>query len=131
MSDWFNKVFRDYNPTYHILRNTGLGKLSEAVTGRNFIDDTYSDLNLAKMETFMSGFPIIGGVVNGINGSRQLEDYYNNTGYLPRYGPLQMAGASGLGRAVAGGYFASRPDNTYKSDPRSGTRSIHDLYLYY
>lgn len=131
MSDWFNKLLRDYNPTYHILRNTGLGKLSEAVTGRNFIDQTYSDLNLSKAETFLSGFPIIGGFVNGINGAHQLEDYYNNTGYLPRYGSLQMAGASGIGRGLsyAAGAFGS--NNTYRPDPRSGTRSIHDLYLYY
>lgn len=131
MSDWFSSLVRDYNPVYHGFKNSIGAKIGEALTGRNFIEDAYSDLNLAKLETFASGFPIMGGVINGINGAHQIEDYYNNTGFLPRYGPLQMAGASGLGRALTGAYMASRPDNTYKSDPRSGTRSIHDLYLYY
>lgn len=61
-----------------------------------------ADLRGAEAETFMKGLPIIGGVVNGIDGIQELEDLYNNTGKVPAYPASNSPGAQGLASAATG-----------------------------
>ncbi len=71
--------------------------------GNSIIADEYDKAPLrgTEVESFLSGLPIIGGVVRGIEGINQLEDLYDRTGKTVAY-PSQVAGASGLGHALTG-----------------------------
>lgn len=58
------------------------------------------DLRGAQTETFLSGLPIIGGVIRGLEGANSLEDLYKRTGKVPAYPGTSPVGAGGLGSAV-------------------------------
>lgn len=81
-----------------------------------------ADLRTAQILGFGSGFPILGGLINGWQGAVQMEDLYNNTGKVPAYPGLQSLGTGGIGSAVSQAmriadgsndlyrYYAGEPD---------------------
>lgn len=88
-------------------------------------------MNDARIESFLSGLPIIGGFVRGYNQARYMEDYYKNTGMVPNYPGLSMSGYSGLGNvtgnlalsALSGGRSAGY-------NVKEGTNDLLTFYNY-
>lgn len=90
-------------------------------TAADFIDDEItqkSDLRGAETETFLRGLPIVGGVINGIEGVNQLEDLYNRTGKIPAYPGSNSPGAAGIGSAI--GQLTRKIED--------GSNSLHTFY---
>lgn len=101
------------------------GLINNAIRGTNEVSDFFenefvnkSDLRGAEIESFMSGLPIVGGIVRGVDGINQLEDLYARTGKVPQY-----PGASGVGGAGIGSALGSLN--------RKIERGVHDLAEYY
>lgn len=87
-----------------------------------FVDHRSEDqkkLQEARVTSFLSGLPLIGGFVKGIDQARQLEDYYNNTGKLPTYPANSSIGYSGLGHSAGSAALSMIPDGQ------------NDLYQFY
>lgn len=78
-----------------------------------------SDLRGAEIEGFVSGLPIAGDVIRGIEGVNQMEDLYNHTGKVPAYPGSQNLGTGSLGRAFSENISRKIEDGT------------HDLYQFY
>lgn len=91
-----------------------------------FYQNEYSnkaDLRGSEIESLLSGVPVVGDVLRGVNGVQQMEDLYNNTGKTAAYPASQNLGASGVGygaqslvRKIEDGrndlyqYYAGEPD---------------------
>lgn len=63
-----------------------------------------ADLRGAQVESMMSGLPVVGGLLKGVEGAERLEDLYNNAGKTPAYPALNNSGASaaGIGKSIPG-----------------------------
>lgn len=70
----------------------------------DFIDSEIekSDLRGAEATSFISGLPIVGGLVKGVEGIQQLEDLYKNTGKTTAYPGSSGPGAQGIAQAGVG-----------------------------
>lgn len=97
----------------------------------NYEDET--KLREAELLSFMSGMPVIGGFVRGIQGARYMDDYYRNTGMLPSYPGLNdpYGGFSTLGRSVgnAAVSLATRGKSA-GYDVKEGTNDLLTFYNY-
>ena len=123
LSDFYSKAIKKggeivntvnkYNP---ILANYHLTNTVDDFIQNEVIDK--SDLRGAEVESVLSGLPIVGDVVKGVEGVNQLEDLYDRTGKVPAYPAETRSGGAGIGRAV--GTLTRKIEN--------GT---HDLAEYY
>lgn len=59
-----------------------------------------ADLRGAEVESVLSGLPIAGDVIKGVEGVNQIEDLYANTGKIPEYPGATSASGAGIGRAI-------------------------------
>lgn len=80
---------------------TSLGGLAHNDVSRFFEDEQKkSDLRGAEIVSALSGVPVIGNIIQGINGINQMEDLYRNTGKVSEYGTISSGNASGLGKGL-------------------------------
>lgn len=99
------KTGKSSNPRAHTSEpGYGASKLS-SLYGQDSQKVTYDDetkLREAEFLSFLSGMPLVGGFVRGIQGARYMDDYYRNTGFIPSYPGLNdpYGGFSTLGRTV-------------------------------
>lgn len=77
-----------------------------------------SELRGAQIEGFVSGLPVAGDIVRGIEGVNQMEDLYNNTGKVLHYPGANSLGTSSLGHTI--------PELSRKIEDGS-----HDLATFY
>lgn len=99
-----------------------LGGLAKNDLSRFFESEQQkSALRGAEIEGVLSGIPVVGNVIKGIEGVNQMEDLYSQTGRVPAYPGLQNLGSSSLG-AVG----KSIPGLSRKIE--SG---VHDLFEHY
>lgn len=129
VSDFFSKGVKKLG-TFYRNNYSAANKIINAVTGienspatdiADFIDREVvdkSDLRGAEVETFLRGFPIVGGIINGAEGINQLEDLYRNTGKVPAYPGASSPGAAGLGSSLS--------QLTRKIE--DGSNSLHEFY---
>lgn len=83
--------------------------------------------------SFMSGLPLIGGVIRGVQSARYMDDYYRNSGFIPSYPGLNdpYGGYSGLGRSA--GNIASSllsPTGSAGYNVKEGTNDLMKFYNY-
>lgn len=103
---------------------TSIGGLAENDVSKFFENEVVNkaDLRGAELVTGLSGLPIAGDLIRGINGVEQLEDLYNKTGKVPAYPGGSSNGASGVTEGLndlAKG-FSRKIEN--------GTNSLHTFY---
>lgn len=72
----------------------------------------------AEVEGVLSGVPVVGDVLRGLNGVQQMEDLYDRTGKTVAYGASQNLGASSMGHSV--------DSLTRKIEP--GTHDLAEFY---
>lgn len=108
-----------------------ISKASDTQSGYNDVADMMENmfedhrtedqkaLQEARVTSFLSGMPLIGGFIQGTESARQLEDYYKNTGMLPKYPGRSSIGYGGLGSAVGNTAMSLIPDGK------------NDLYQFY
>ena len=86
------------------------------------IDENENKYNQAMAESIWSGVPLVGPLIKGAEGARQLTDLYKNTGKVPAYPALSGVGGAGLGYVASNvaGLAANRIANGF-----------HDLYQFY
>lgn len=127
------KVVSDYGSKISDIANTynsfahgskGLGQAS-----KDFWDEQSqkSDLRGAQLESVVSGLPIVGDFLRGVEGATKLEDLYNNTGKVPAYPASQNLGASSLGYGAAAVARIAEGSNDlyeYYSGSPDGFRSL-------
>lgn len=97
---------------------------------------TYDDdtkMREAQFLSFLSGVPLVGGFVRGIQSARYMDDYYRNTGFIPSYPGLNdpYGGYSGLARA--GSNLASAVASRGGSagyNVKEGTNDLLSFYNY-
>lgn len=77
-----------------------------------------SQLRGAEAEGILSGVPIVGDFVRGIEGVNQMEDLYNRTGKVANYPGASNLGSSSIGHAIA-------------DLPNKIADGTHDLYQFY
>lgn len=125
VSDWYSQQFNKYDQYSQVVRKYTLpGYLFDKATGGKVYDGysdflntekSKSDLRGSEIVSFLSGLPIFGSLIRGIQGVNQLEDLYNNTGKVSYYPGIQTAGASGLATGGFGfGRMASGTNDLYK-----------------
>lgn len=85
-------------------------------------DENERQFNEAYWESIFSGVPIVGPLVKGIEGAKQLEDLYKNTGKVPAYPAISGVGGAGIGYTAAN--VAGMAANRIAS-------GFHDLYQFY
>lgn len=63
-----------------------------------FFEDEANKANLrgAEVEGFLSGLPVAGDIIRGVEGVNQMEDLYRNTGKVPNYPGAQNLGTGSL-----------------------------------
>lgn len=77
---------------------TSLGGLARNDVSKFFEDEQKKNsLRGAEIVSVLSGVPIVGDFVRGIQGVAQMEDLYDNTGKTSQYGTTSGGSASGLG----------------------------------
>lgn len=81
---------------------TSLGGLAENDVSRFFEREMIdkSDLRGAEVVSAMSGVPLVGDIIKGINGINQMEDLYSRTGKVSEYGTTSSGNSSGLGKGI-------------------------------
>lgn len=81
---------------------TSLGGLAENDVSRFFEREMIdkSDLRGAEIVSAMSGVPLVGDIIKGINGINQMEDLYSRTGKVSEYGTTSSGNSSGLGKGL-------------------------------
>lgn len=95
-------------------------------------DPNKGKLQEAQALSFLSGLPLIGGIFNGYQQARYMDDYYKNTGMVPTYPGYTMSGYSGFGRA-AGNLALSAASNLGGSvgyNVKEGTKDLLTFYNY-
>lgn len=83
--------------------------------------DSEKQLQEARVKSFLSGFPLIGPFIQGVERAQQLEDLYDSTGKTPAYPATSGVGYGGIGHSVG-------------SALTSGLKvmdGINDLYHFY
>lgn len=111
------KAVSNYSPAGLIANAIGHGENDVSKFFQNeFIDK--KDLRGAEIETMMSGLPIVGGIVRGVDGINQLEDLYNRTGKVPAYPGASGVGGAGIGSGI--GKLARKIEN--------GTNDLSEYY---
>lgn len=96
LSDLTNDLYRNYANV--IKFTSSVGGLAENDISRFWESEANkSDLRGAQLEGFVSGLPIAGDIVRGIEGVNQMEDLYNNTGKVVNYPGSNNLGTSSLG----------------------------------
>lgn len=80
----------------------GAGNMSSLVSDfyKNQISAKAS-LRSSQFLEAMSGVPIVGSFIRGVQGVNQLEDLYNNTGRTSNYAGSGVSGASGIGSGLS------------------------------
>lgn len=80
----------------------GFSRNVEDFLQKEFIDK--GSLRGAEVESVLSGLPLVGNMLKGVEGVQQLEDLYDNSGKIPQYPAAQNSGAtgSGLGKSIPG-----------------------------
>ena len=76
------------------------------------------ELRGAEFVSALSGVPVLGNIIQGINGINQMEDLYARTGKVSEYGTLSSGNASGLGKGI-------------DKLPGKIERGTHDLFEHY
>lgn len=98
------KTGRSSNPRQHPKSNGGGASTLPELYGdkKSWDYDDETRLREAKLLSFMSGLPVVGGFVRGVQGARYMDDYYRNTGFIPSYPGLNdpYGGFSTLGRSI-------------------------------
>lgn len=108
-SDWMN-FYKEAS---------SLGGLAHNDVSRFFeSEQSKGDLRGAEIVSALSGVPIVGNIIQGINGINQIEDLYARTGKVPEYGTTSTGNASGLGKGL----------DKLAGKIESGT---HDLFKHY
>lgn len=108
-SDWMN-AYKEV---------TSLGGLAHNDVSKFFeSEQSKGDLRAAEVVSALSGVPVVGNIIQGINGINQIEDLYANTGKVPEYGTIPSGNASGLGKGL----------DKLAGKIESGT---HDLFQHY
>lgn len=98
---------------------TSLGGLARNDVSKFFEDEQKkNNLRGAEIVSVLSGVPIVGDFVKGIQGVAQMEDLYDNTGKTSEYGTSSGAAAAGLGKGL----------DKLSGKIESGT---HDLFEHY
>lgn len=95
----------------------------------------------AEVEGVLSGVPIVGDVLRGLNGVQQMEDLYDRTGQTVAYGASQNLGTSALGHAsdsltrkIESGsndlaeFYSGDRDINHTFDNVNGYRGPHVVY---
>lgn len=99
LTDGISSYYGDWMNFYK--EASSLGGLARNDVSRFFEDEQKkSELRGAEIVSAMSGVPVVGNIIQGINGINQLEDLYRNTGKVPEYGTLSSGSASGLGKGL-------------------------------
>lgn len=143
---WITDYLRDYTPAGILKKGVdtltaGLsydlqGHDSPIANGVRDVADLWqeevtdkTDLRLAQTESVLSGIPIVGSIIRGVEGAQQLEDYYNNTGQTPQYPAGTSLSAAGVGAGISslGSTIAGGQSQGYKA----GKMSLEDFYLSY
>lgn len=90
-----------------------------------------NDMDSARVQSFISGLPFLGGVVRGIDQARYAEDYYRNTGMAPKY-PSLAPGYSGLSTGLGNVAMAaaSRLGGGSGYNVKEGTNDLLSFYNY-
>jgi len=127
-SDYLEKEINSYGKN---AANVGkaFGDVASFITGTNVNTNDYqnfmlneisgkADLRAAQTESLLSGVPIAGDLLRGVNGVQQIEDLYNQTGKVAAYPAAQNLGASGVGYGL-------------QSLARKIENGSNDLYQYY
>lgn len=96
----------------------------------DFVDSEIAkaDLRGAELESFVSGFPIVGNIIKGVEGVNQLEDLYNNTGKIPEYPGTSGVGAQGLASAATGITRKIEEGSHDLGEYYSGDRDLNDVF---
>lgn len=102
-------------PATKSVASNGLRDVSDYM--QNEIVDK-ADLRGAQLQTFLKGVPIVGGLLNGIEGMYQLEDLYDRTGKVPAYPSSNSPGGAGIASSLA--------SLTRKIE--DGSHSLHTFY---
>lgn len=98
---------------------TSIGGLARNDVSKFFEDEQKkSELRGAEIVSALSGVPVIGNFINGINGINQMEDLYARTGKVSEYGTTSTGNVSGIGKGL---------------DKLTGKieRGTHDLFEHY
>lgn len=87
-----------------------------------------SDLRGAEVEGVLSGLPVVGDVIRGVEGVNQMEDLYSNTGKVPNYPGSQNLGTSALAH-VPGDISRKIEGGSHDlAEFYSGDRNINDVF---
>lgn len=108
-SDWMN-AYKEISSLGGLAHND-VSKFFES-------EQSKGGLRGAEVVSALSGVPVIGNIIQGINGINQLEDLYSKTGKVPEYGTSLTGNASGLGKGI----------DKLAGKIESGT---HDLFEHY
>lgn len=77
-----------------------------------------ADLRGSQLEAVLSGMPVVGNVLRGVEGANQLEDLYNRTGKTVQYPAIQNMGMSSLGHLA----------NDISKKIEGGTHDLAEFY---
>lgn len=97
---WLSDITRDAYRNYANVINwtSSIGGLAQNDISRFWESEANkADLRGAQLEGFVSGLPIAGDIVRGVEGVNQMEDLYNNTGKVVHYPGSNSLGTSSLG----------------------------------
>lgn len=81
---------------------TSLGGLARNDVSKFFeSEQKKNDLRGAEIVSVLSGVPLVGDFVRGIQGVAQMEDLYDKTGRTSEYGTSSGGSASGIGQGLS------------------------------
>lgn len=130
------KTGKSSNPRQNPISNGGGASTLPELYGQDKEKWEYDDetkLREAELLSFMSGMPIIGGFVRGIQGARYMDDYYRNTGFIPSYPGLNdpYGGFSTLGRSVGNAALSlATRGGSAGYNVKEGTNDLLTFYNY-
>lgn len=128
LSDAFGNVAKFYGQVNHDVWSLG-GHLENDLS-RFFTNEVAnkSDLRGTQAEAVLSGVPLVGDLLRGVEGATQLEDLYNKTGKTAEYPALQNMGMSSLGH-LAGDITKKIEGGTNDlAEFYSGDREINNIF---
>lgn len=124
-ASWLYKKAMDNTPAYLVHKAFGA---KNAYTDFVESEMAKSDLRGAELESFVSGLPIVGNVIKGVEGVNQLEDLYNNTGKIPEYPGVSGVGAQGLASAATGIARKIEEGSNDLGEYYSGDRDLNNVF---
>lgn len=128
LSDAFGNVSKFYGQFAHDIWSVG-GHFENDMS-RFFTNEVAnkSDLRGSQVEAVLSGVPVVGDILRGVEGATQLEDLYNRTGKLAQYPALQNMGMSSLGH-LAGDISKKIEGGTHDlAEFYSGDRDLNNIF---